>query len=162
MAEPLQQLAVQLGSVLTTRGQRLVAAESCTGGWIAKAVTDIPGSSRWFERGFVAYSNAAKVDMLGVRETTLAAHGAVSAETVQEMVTGALVHSQAQVAVAVSGIAGPDGGSADKPVGTVWLAWAVRGGTIHSRCYQFDGNREAVRYQSVSAALEGVLDVLDR
>lgn len=162
MARPVQELAVQVGDRLRTRGRTLATAESCTGGWIAKVITDVPGSSGWFERGFVTYSNAAKVDMLGVSEVTLATYGAVSAETVREMAEGALAHSQAEVAVAVSGIAGPDGGSPDKPVGTVWLAWSSRGGATRSHCYRFSGDREAVRYQSVLAALEGLMDGLNR
>lgn len=158
MADPLQELAAQAGRMLLDSGRRLVTAESCTGGWIAKLVTDIAGSSGWFDRGFVTYSNAAKVELLGVRESTLAHYGAVSAETVREMVAGALVHSHAQIAVAVSGIAGPDGGTPDKPVGTVWLAWAVAGGG-RCQCFLFDGDRDAVRRQAVQAALQGLLDV---
>jgi nicotinamide-nucleotide amidase len=160
MPERLRELTVQLGETLKARSLTLVTAESCTGGWIAKAITDIPGSSEWFERGFVAYSNAAKVEMLGVSEGTLSSCGAVSAETVEEMLRGALARSHSQVAVAVSGIAGPDGGSPDKPVGTVWIGWAVKGGALQSRNYLFGGDREAVRGQSVISALEGVLDVI--
>lgn len=162
MSEPLHKLACEVGAILQTQGRVLATAESCTGGWIAKAITDIPGSSLWFERGFVTYSNEAKRDLLGVRETTLKAYGAVSAETVAEMAVGALAHSCADVAVAVSGIAGPDGGSPDKPVGTVWLGWAVRSGATHTRHYAFSGDREAVRRQAVFAALEGVLDVIGK
>ncbi|MDQ2696486.1 MAG: nicotinamide-nucleotide amidohydrolase family protein, partial [Pseudomonadota bacterium] len=135
-------------------------AESCTGGWIAKVITDVAGSSAWFERGFVTYSNAAKAELLGVAEATLGGHGAVSGETVAAMAAGALSYSRADLAVAVSGVAGPDGGSPGKPVGTVWLAWAVRGGGCRTRRYVFAGDREAVRRQAVLAALEGILDVL--
>ena len=124
MAHSLYDLATQVGRALLRRQWTLTTAESCTGGWIAKVLTDVPGSSEWFERGVVTYSNQAKMDMLEVKEATLAAHGAVSAETVAEMARGGLARSQAQVAVAVSGVAGPDGGTPDKPVGTVWMAWA--------------------------------------
>jgi nicotinamide-nucleotide amidase len=134
-----------------------VSAESCTGGWISKVATDIAGSSAWFDRGFVTYSNAAKQAMLGVRAETLDTHGAVSEPVVLEMVAGALGRSQAQVAVAVSGIAGPGGGSPDKPVGTVWLAWSVPGTPPWSQRLQLTGDREAVRRQAVQAALLGLL-----
>lgn len=135
----------------------LATAESCTGGWIAQAVTTVPGASAWFERGFVVYSNAAKEELLGVRPATLAAHGAVSEETVREMAEGALERSRAQVAVAVSGIAGPTGGTPEKPVGTVCLAWAVRSGPTRVETRRFSGDREAVRRQAVEAALEGIV-----
>lgn len=158
--EQLYQLARQVGEELRASDLRLVTAESCTGGWIAKVVTDIPGSSDWFDRGLVAYSNVAKMDLLDVRETTLAEWGAVSAETVAEMAAGALQRSGAGVAVAVSGIAGPTGGSSDKPVGTVYLAWMLEGGLLHTECRHFAGDRAAVRRQTVVAALEGILDVL--
>ncbi len=155
----LDDLALRAGLALRSRGWTLTTAESCTGGWIAKAITDVAGSSAWFERGFVVYGNAAKQELLDVDESVLAAHGAVSAETVAAMALGALAHSRAELAVAVSGVAGPGGGSAAKPVGTVWLAWARRGGPVHSRCLRFEGDRDAVRRQATSAALEGVLDV---
>lgn len=158
--EQLCQLAMHVGEELRASDLRLVTAESCTGGWIAKVVTDIPGSSDWFDRGLVAYSNVAKMDLLDVRETTLAEWGAVSAETVAEMVAGALQRSGAGVAVAVSGIAGPTGGSSDKPVGTVYLAWMLEGGLLHTECRHFAGDRDAVRRQTVVAVLEGILDVL--
>jgi nicotinamide-nucleotide amidase len=138
----------------------LVTAESCTGGWIAKTVTDIGGSSDWFDCGMVAYSYEAKQAMLGVRPETLEQHGAVSRETVIEMVSGALVHSGAGVAVAVTGIAGPGGGSPDKPVGTVWIGWKRRGGYARARVFHFEGDREAVRRQTVAAALEGLDELL--
>lgn len=157
--DPLSALAPQVGKLLGRRGLKLAVAESCTGGWIAKCLTDVAGSSAWFERGFVTYSNEAKIEMLGVHPETLARFGAVSEEVVREMVSGALAHSLAQVAVAVSGIAGPSGGSPDKPVGLVWLAWQVKGQDSVSRCFQFSGNRESVRRQAVEAALEGVLNV---
>lgn len=158
----LYELAAQVGAALRTRNRTLAIAESCTGGWIAKIATDVPGSSGWFDRGFVTYSNAAKSDLLGVQESTIAAHGAVSAEVVTEMATGALQRSLADVIVAVSGIAGPDGGTPDKPVGTVYLVWALRDGTLHTERQHFSGNRDAVRLQAVAAALQGLLDVFAR
>jgi len=161
MSQSLPALVDRVGQALLARHWMLVAAESCTGGWIAKVITDLAGSSRWFERGFVTYSNAAKMELLGVQETTLATHGAVSAATVNEMTQGALAHSHAQIAVAVSGIAGPDGGSADKPVGTVWLGWMIKDGVPRNHCHQFNGDREAVRIQAVIATLEGVLEIVN-
>jgi len=157
----LSQLADRLGARLAERGWQLAAAESCTGGWIAKTLTDVAGSSAWFDRGFVTYSNQAKQEMLGVRADTLAAHGAVSEAVVREMAEGALSHSRAQLAVSVSGIAGPGGGSPDKPVGTVWIAWTGAGMATRARPYCFDGDRDAVRRQAVETALQGLLDVLD-
>ncbi len=158
----LYELAAQMGAALRTRGQTLAIAESCTGGWIAKVVTDVPGSSGWFDRGFVTYSNVAKSELLGVRKETIAKHGAVSAEVVAEMAGGALQRSPADVVIAVSGIAGPDGGSPGKPVGTVYLAWALREGPLHTERRQFQGDRDQVRLESVAAALQGVLDVFAR
>ena len=148
-----------LAEQLTQRGWMLATAESCTGGWIAKCCTDMAGSSAWFDRGFITYSNAAKQDMLGVRAETLAQYGAVSEAVVAEMATGALRHSQAHIAVAVSGIAGPSGGSAEKPVGTVCFAWAMRNGEVLTKTCQFAGDREAVRWQSVVFALNGILQM---
>lgn len=162
MSDALQDLAVRVGAVLSQRGRCLATAESCTGGWIAKVLTDIAGSSAWFERGFVTYSNAAKAELLGVHQTTLVVHGAVSGETVIAMAEGALARSRADTALAVSGIAGPDGGTPDKPVGTVWIAWSVKDAATRCRRYAFGGDREAVRRQSVIAALEGLLDALGR
>ncbi len=155
-------LSTRVGEVLLTRRWLLATAESCTGGAVAAAITDIAGSSQWFERGFVTYSNQAKQDMLGVRTATLEANGAVSEATVIEMAKGALAQSRAQVAVAVSGIAGPGGGSADKPVGTVCLAWAIAGGPTQVCTEHFAGDRAAVRAQTVVRALQGVLDSLAR
>ena len=157
----LAALATQVGVLLTTRGQMLAVAESCTGGWVAKVLTDIPGSSGWLERGFVTYSNAAKEEMLGVSRQTLERHGAVSGPAVAEMARGAIQHSRAQVALAITGIAGPGGGSPEKPVGTVWLAWTRRGADPITRRMRFDGDRAAVRLQAVQAALQGLLDLLD-
>ncbi len=155
--EPILQ---DIAEALVARGWMLACAESCTGGGIAAAVTSLAGSSQWFDRGFVTYSNQAKQDMLGVRSETLAKFGAVSEAAVREMVTGALAHSQAQVAVAVSGIAGPGGGSALRPVGTVCVAWAVDGTEPIVCTEHFSGDREAVRAQTVTCALRGILDVL--
>jgi len=152
----LSQLAARVGEQLREGHHMLVTAESCTGGWIAKVVTDIAGSSDWFDCGMAAYSYEAKQALLGVSPQTLEVHGAVSRETAIEMVSGALVHSGASVGVAVTGIAGPGGGSADKPVGTVWIAWKRRGGYARAELFQFDGDRESVRRQTVAAALRGI------
>ena len=151
--------AEALGERFRAHRLSLVTAESCTGGWIAKTVTDI---ADWFDCGMVAYSYEAKQAMLGVRPETLEQHGAVSRETVIEMVSGALVHSGAGVAVAVTGIAGPGGGAPDKPVGTVWIGWKRRGGYARAQVFQFAGDREAVRRQTVAAALEGLDDLIGR
>jgi nicotinamide-nucleotide amidase len=150
-------LAADVGEYLRAQRQTLVTAESCTGGWIAKTVTDIAGSSEWFDCGIVAYSYEAKQALLSVNPSTLEAHGAVSRETAIEMVSGALVHSGAGVAIAVTGIAGPGGGTQDKPVGTVWIGWKRRGGYPRAEVFHFDGDREAVRRQTVAAALKGVI-----
>ena len=154
-------LAVRLGQALLARGRQVAVAESCTGGLIAAAITDVVGSSGWFDRGFVTYSNEAKVELLGVAPETLAARGAVSEETARQMAAGALARSAADVAVAVTGIAGPGGGSPDKPVGTVCLAWARRGGTPEAVTRHFAGDRSEVRRATVEAALEGLLARLD-
>jgi nicotinamide-nucleotide amidase len=138
----------------------LVTAESCTGGWVAEAMTMVPGSSQWFERGFITYTDLAKRDMLGVQADTLERHGAVSEPTVREMVAGALANSPGDVALAVSGVAGPGGGSAAKPVGMVCLAWGLRGGDAVAVTRHFPGDREAVRRDSVIAALEGLIKML--
>lgn len=142
-----------LASALCARGWMLATAESCTGGMIAAACTDLPGSSQWFERGFVTYSNAAKTEALGVDPALLAAHGAVSEAVVRAMVQGALAHSQAQVALAVTGIAGPSGGTADKPVGTVWFGWATPDG-LHTECRRWPGDRAQVRQATRDHALQ--------
>jgi nicotinamide-nucleotide amidase len=155
----LQALAEDVGARLRAARQMLATAESCTGGWIAKTVTDIAGSSAWFDCGFAVYSYEAKQAMLGVRAETLEHCGAVSRETVIEMVSGALSHSGASVAVAVTGIAGPGGGTADKPVGTVWIAWKRRGGYPRAEVFNFEGDREAVRRRTVAAALQGLSSV---
>ncbi len=153
------ELAQQVAAALKARGLRIVTAESCTGGWVSMALTAVAGSSDWFERGYVTYSNAAKRDDLGVQEETLRRHGAVSEETAREMATGALKRSGGQVALAITGIAGPTGGSAAKPVGTVCFAWA-HGSKISSETRRFDGDRESVRRQSVLHCLQGLLQLL--
>ncbi len=152
----LDLLAQATGARLLAMRQMLVTAESCTGGWIAKCMTDVPGSSSWFDCGMAAYSYEAKQALLGVRPQTLEVHGAVSRECVVEMVSGALVHSGATIAVAVTGIAGPGGGSPDKPVGTVWIGWKRRGGYADAKVFHFEGDRDAVRRQTVAAALRGL------
>jgi nicotinamide-nucleotide amidase len=156
MSQDIPQLVERLSERLPAMQAMLTCAESCTGGWIAKVLTDRPGSSGWFDRGFVTYTNRAKQEMLGVSSVTLATHGAVSRETVLEMAHGALAHSAARYAVAVSGIAGPGGGSKEKPVGTVWIAW-VGDGFADAACAHFPGDREAVRLASVEAALAGLV-----
>lgn len=155
--EVLHQLARQLGDHLLQASQILACAESCTGGFISKVVTEIGGSSQWFDRGFVTYTNQSKSELLGVPAATIAEHGAVSEATARAMATGALRHSQAHITLAVTGIAGPGGGRLDKPVGTVWFAWATRDGPVDSDTQQFPGDRDAVRRQAVAHALQGVL-----
>ena len=152
----LARLARDTGARLMASRDMLVTAESCTGGWIAKVVTDIAGSSAWFDCGMAVYSYEAKQALLGVRPQTLEEHGAVSRDTVIEMVSGALVHSGATVAVAVTGIAGPGGGTDGKPVGTVWIAWKRRGGYPQAEVFHFDGDRDAVRRRTVAEALHGL------
>lgn len=154
-------LAGSLGRALKRNGALLVTAESCTGGWAAQVVTAVAGSSEWFERGFVTYSNEAKAELLDVRRETLERHGAVSEETAREMALGALAHSRGTLALAITGVAGPGGGSEARPVGTVCFAWASRGGDVRSETRLFAGDREAVRRQSVEHALAGVLARLD-
>jgi len=156
----LQALAAEVGRKLKAAGLQLATAESCTGGWIAKAMTDVAGSSEWFDRGYVTYSNPAKLASLGVKQATLDAEGAVSEATVREMAAGAAQTSGTPTAVAVSGIAGPDGGSPGKPVGTVWIAWRWAGGQVTTRQFLFKGEREAIRRATVAAALEGLKEGL--
>lgn len=150
----LMQLSERVGLALKVRGATVTTAESCTGGWVAKAITDIAGSSAWFERGFVTYSNEAKSQMIGVKAETLAAHGAVSEPVVVEMAIGALKAARADYAISISGIAGPDGGSDSKPVGTVWFGFASVSGQGITRRECFDGDREAVRRQATVYALQ--------
>lgn len=159
--EELYVLAAEVGAVLSRAGLTLATAESCTGGWVAECITDVAGSSGWFDRGFVTYSNAAKSELLDVDPYLIETHGAVSEATVRAMVAGALRHSRARVAVAVSGIAGPSGGSPEKPVGTVWFAWQRLGADCRMKLERFEGGRREVRRQAVAVALRGVLDVID-
>ena len=152
-------LARKVGEALKARGLKLVTAESCTGGWVATALTAVAGSSDWFERGYVTSSNAAKREDLGVAEATLARHGAVSEQTAREMAAGALKKGGARVALAITGIAGPSGGTPAKPVGTVCFAW-TDGSKMVSETKRFDGDRERVRRQSVERSLQGILELL--
>ena len=150
----------EIAALLLARGEWLATAESCTGGLIATRCTDIAGSSGWFERGLVSYSNRAKQELLGVAPELIGRHGAVSEETVLAMAEGLLARAPVQHAISVSGIAGPGGGSAEKPVGTVWIAWASRDGEALAQRYRFDGERGAIREQAALAALQGLLERL--
>lgn len=157
----LTRLAIELARALRARNQQLVTAESCTGGWVGKVLTEIPGSSTWYLGGVVSYSNTLKTSLLGVRSSTLAAHGAVSAETAREMAVGALMRFDATFAVSVTGIAGPDGGTPEKPVGLVWFGWASKsaeGVVADVACERFSGDRDAIRRLAVARALRGTLE----
>jgi nicotinamide-nucleotide amidase len=159
--ESLEKLSEAVVAVLTKAGKAVSTAESCTGGWVAKSITDIPGSSAVFQYGIVSYSNGAKESILGVKNRTLEEHGAVSKPVVEEMAKGVLRLSGADIAIAVSGVAGPDGGTEEKPVGTVWFAWAVRDGAkerVETQCASFDGDRDLVRELTVAHALQGILE----
>ncbi len=161
----LKQLTRQLATALLSANYFLVTAESCTGGWIAKCCTDLAGSSLWFERGMVSYSNQAKQDLLDVDALILEAHGAVSLQTAEAMAGGALLNSQAQIALAVTGIAGPDGGSTEKPVGTVCFGWAAYEDNqlkVYSSLQCFSGNRDVVRRHTVKHAMLGILELLEK
>jgi len=159
-------LVDHLAQLLVKADKKLTVAESCTGGWVAKVLTDLAGSSDWFERGFVTYSNQAKYEMLGVSELTLETHGAVSQETVTEMATGALKNSHADFSLSISGIAGPGGGSTDKPVGLVWFSWATKDNdglkTLASEKQIFDGDRESIRFQSVEYVLTEIIKQIEK
>jgi len=162
MSETTDSLLVDLvARAMTLRGGMLVTAESCTGGGLASLLTSIPGSSLWFERGFVTYSNESKQELLGVPHDVLAGYGAVSEQTASAMATGALANSHAAVSVAITGVAGPDGGTEDKPVGTVCLAWCIRDGEVRTTRVVFDGDRGKIREQAVLIALQGLLDFLE-
>jgi len=152
--------AEQVAVALRAHGEMLATAESCTGGWIAKACTDLAGSSEWFESAAVTYSNRAKRALLGVTSATLEKYGAVSRECALEMVAGVLARFEANVAVAVTGIAGPTGGTPDKPVGTIWIAWQRRGREARVEQFRFEGDRDAVRRQTVAEALDGLRKIL--
>jgi nicotinamide-nucleotide amidase len=154
-----QVLSGLMADLLVNQQLKLVTAESCTGGLIAAACTDLAGSSNWFERGFVSYSNEAKSELLGVDAALIEAHGAVSEQVARAMAFGAVRHSQAQVSIAVTGVAGPSGGSAAKPVGTVWFGFCVQG-TLHSEMQRFDGDRAAVRQQTAQHALRRCVELL--
>lgn len=156
-----RQLSMTLGQQLKVHGLTVTTAESCTGGLLAGAITDVPGSSGWFQQGLVTYSNAAKIAMLGVDVGTLEQEGAVSEAVVRAMVAGALESSGADIAVAVSGIAGPGGARSGKPVGTVWIAWGQRGDKSTSRCFLFDGSRNEVRLAAVREALRGIINLVN-
>jgi len=155
-------LVLRLADLLRERQWMMATAESCTGGLIAGACTDLAGSSDWFERGFVTYSNAAKTELLGVDAQLIASHGAVSEPVAHAMAAGALAHSRTQAAVAVTGVAGPAGGSAEKPVGTVWFGWAVEGQAVRTERRRFDGDRAAVRAATVRHALQTLVQLIDR
>ncbi|MFP1744171.1 nicotinamide-nucleotide amidase [Lonsdalea quercina] len=155
---PIFQLSKQVGERLKSRGAHMTCAESCTGGGLAKVITDVSGSSAWFDYGFVTYSNQAKEVLVGVKSETLAEYGAVSGEVVEEMAAGALNKAGADYAISISGVAGPDGGTPEKPVGTVWFGFAVRQGKGFVRRMQFDGDRNSVRQQAVQFALETLLN----
>jgi nicotinamide-nucleotide amidase len=155
-------LAATLGKLLKAQGLSLALAESCTGGMVAQAITSIAGSSAWFDRGFVTYSNAAKIEMLGVSSNTLQAYGAVSEQIAIEMAQGALKHSQAQITGSITGIAGPDGGSAEKPVGTVCFAWVSKDGFLQSQTGHFLGNRTQIREQATAHLLIGFIQQLNQ
>lgn len=154
--DELLKAVTEIGAVLRARGELLATAESCTGGGLAALLTAVPGSSAWFDRGYVTYSNRAKIEMLGVPAILIATHGAVSEEVVRAMAEGAMEHGHAQVAVAVTGIAGPSGGSPEKPVGTVWIGWSRRGQRTRATRFNFAGDRDVVRSESVRAALLGL------
>lgn len=158
----LHRLATKVGECLKQRGWFLTTAESCTGGQLAAAITAIAGSSHWFERGFITYSNTAKQDMLGVSPEILKVDGAVSSATVLAMAKGALQRSQAQVSIATSGIAGPEGGSSEKPIGTVWVAWAGDHIPIQTECFHFIGSRLHIQQATVLAGLEKLLKILQK
>ena len=155
-------LAVALGDAAKSRGLRIATAESCTGGLVAGAITDVAGSSEWFERGFVTYSNEAKRDLLGVSDATLGSHGAVSEQVAAEMATGALRASEADAAVAITGVAGPGGGTAAKPVGMVCFAWAALDGPVRTETRHFPGDRAAVRAAAVERAIAGLVDAVQQ
>jgi nicotinamide-nucleotide amidase len=159
--ENLLKLADKVGQLLKQKNLILATAESCTGGQVAEVITSIPGSSAWFDRGFVTYSNQAKQEMLGINQNIIAKYGAVSDETARAMAEGALQYSQAKIALAITGIAGPDGGTNDKPVGTVWIAWAIAGKLLQAELFHLVGDRLEIRRQATQMALERVVDLIN-
>lgn len=161
MNKRIDRLSLQLGKLLSERGLMIATVESCTGGFISEAITRIPGSSSWFDRGFVTYTDVAKQELVGVSGDTLSADGAVSRAAAEEMASGGVQFSQADLAISVTGVAGPDGGSEEKPVGTVWIAWADRDGNVVNRRYRFDGDRQAVREAAVENALAGAVEFVE-
>ena len=161
MDKRLEALSTKIGNLLKSKGLTLATAESCTGGWVSKVITDISGSSHWFERGFVTYTNTSKQEMLGVDTKILEQYGAVSEQVAQQMAEGAIKHSHADVSLAISGIAGPHGDTPEKPLGMVCLAWSGKAFATFSRVDYFKGDREQVRYQAVTAALQGILECLE-
>ncbi|AGH43712.1 CinA family protein [Paraglaciecola psychrophila] len=161
MTEDITQLAQRLGNTLSTKGWQISCAESCTGGGIGYAITSISGSSAWFKKGFITYSNDAKQELLGVSEDTLIQYGAVSAQTVEEMAEGAAKNANAEVAIAISGVAGPDGGTPDKPVGTVWFGFYINGQSISQKLL-ITGNRQDVRIKAIEFALFNTLMLLQK
>ena len=161
MVSDVQKLVLTTADLLLHKNKKLVTIESCTGGWIAQTLTSLPGSSDWFERGFVTYSNESKNELVGVNRQTLNTHGAVSSQVALEMAVGGLKRSRADIAVSVTGIAGPDGGSPQKPLGTVWIGWADSSGKATSEHFLFSGDRQAVREASVRAAIEGVCNLVN-
>lgn len=156
----LHQLAVDVSEKLRARGWMLATAESCTGGWVGQLLTSLPGSSQWYERGFITYANAAKIEMLGVSAELLELHGAVSEATASAMAAGALKNSHAQASLAISGIAGPAGGTPQKPVGLVCYGWALADGTVLSSTCRLDGDREEIRSRAVAASLRGLIELV--
>ena len=158
--QKLDQLAKELGEILIQRGFMLTSAESCTGGWIGQTLTSIPGSSKWYERGFITYSNTSKCEMLGVSHDSLKKFGAVSEQIASEMASGAISSSSAQVSIAVTGIAGPGGATEGKPVGMIFHSWAIKDGLTRTAVCFLEGNRESIRKQAVAIALQGAVDLL--
>lgn len=159
--QSIQSTAKKLGTRLLMKSLRLATAESCTGGWVAKVITDIAGSSDWFECAIVSYSNTSKHHFLGVPDGLLLDHGAVSENTVLAMLRGLFEQTRADAGISISGVAGPGGGSEDRPVGTVWIAWGLRGRMAHTQKFRFDGDRYQVRLQSVAAALDAMLELVE-
>lgn len=160
MLDRLKELVLQVSDTLNQLHLKLTTAESCTGGGLSYWLTSVPGSSAWFDRGFVTYSNSAKMEMLDVNEETLATEGAVSEMAAREMAEGAYAHSEAELSIAITGIAGPDGGIHEKPVGTVWIAWTIQNKSTYCKSFLFTGDRQQIRIQAMASALEQLLELL--